>query len=114
MSWAISEDDNGSDWLPAKEAGLAYDSGRTPEAKDSLYHTKLRERIQNRKVWRRLASPPEWLMSPLEMWHQVKGSYEQNAINQEVLENEKLEVLSMTDEYESYFSGADFNQSLYQ
>jgi hypothetical protein len=114
MSWAISEDDNGSDWLPAKEAGLAYDPGRTPEAKDSLYHTKLRERIQNRKIWRRLASPPEWLMSPLEMWHQVKDSYEDDAINLANLENEKLENLSLSNEYESCFEKGAFNLDLCQ
>jgi hypothetical protein len=114
MSWAISEDDNGSDWLPAKEAGLAYDPGRTPEAKDSLYHTKLRERIQNRKVWRRLASPPEWLMNPLEMWHQVKDSYEDDAINLANLENEKLENLSLSNEYESCFEKGAFNLDLCQ
>jgi hypothetical protein len=108
-NWALNENDSGTDWLPSKGPELAYKPGNRPEAKDSLYHTRLRENIQSRKLWRRIASPPKWLLNPLEMWHQVKDSYEQSAMNQEVLENEKLEVLSLADEYESYFSGAAFN-----
>jgi hypothetical protein len=76
MSWAVSDTDNGGDWLPAKEKGLAYESGRTPEAKDSLYHTKLRETIRARAVWRRLADVPSRLAWCDSEWSQIKESYQ--------------------------------------
>lgn len=76
MNWAINDTDNGDDWLPAKGSELSYKPGASPEAKDSLYHTKLRDSIKGRKFWRRIASPPKWLNWCDSQWGQIKKEYE--------------------------------------
>ncbi len=79
FSWMQNEEDHGNDWLPKKDAGMAWNPGREPEAKDSLYFHKLYTLIERRKLWRRLARIPAWLFQSDTEWHQVKNRYAQDA-----------------------------------
>ncbi len=89
FSWATNEEhDSGNDWLPSKPQGMAWKVGERPTAKESLYFHKvyenIREKVEKRKLWRRLTIP-DWFVTPLEMWHQVKNSY----ISDSMLDAEK-------------------------
>jgi len=84
FSWATNnEHDHGNDWLPEKPAGMGWNVGNTPTMADTLYQTRLREnikaKVQNRKLWRRLVVP-DWMSATLDMWHQVKNDYENDAV----------------------------------
>jgi len=79
FNWLKNEEDAGNEYLPEKEAGMAWNTGTAPEAKDSLYFHKLYETIRRRKFWRRLRFIPEWLQQSDHEWHQVKNNYDQQA-----------------------------------
>ncbi len=79
FNWCVNEQDAGNEWLPEKEPGMAWNPGKPPEAKDSLYFHKLYDTIKRRKFWRRLRWVPDWLFQSDAQWHQVKHDYEQDA-----------------------------------
>ncbi|MBX2809768.1 MAG: hypothetical protein KTR20_14175 [Cellvibrionaceae bacterium] len=81
LNWCINDEDKGTDWLPEKEPGMAWQPGRPPEAKDSLYFTLLHKKIARRKLWRRLRYPPDWLLWTDRQWHQIKKAYVVDAAN---------------------------------
>ena len=78
MNWALNAHDSGEEWLPAKnDADLAYNAGRKPEARDTLYFGLLRDKIEARKLWRRIKNPPEWVQWCDREWQQIKSGYEE-------------------------------------
>ncbi len=79
FNWMRNEEDHGNDWLPAKETGMAWNPGETPQARDSLYFHKLYQLIDRRKFWRRLRFIPEWLGWCDREWHNIKHHYEDDA-----------------------------------
>ena len=88
LNWCVNEEDNGNEWLPKKEPGMAWITGNTPKAKDSLYFHKLYQIIHRRKFWRRLHTIPDWLTRSDTEWHQVKNEYEHYAhYQQEILDS---------------------------
>ena len=100
FNWCVNEEDPGNDWLPAKEPGMAWITGKTPEAKDSLYFHKLYQLIDRRKLWRRLSRMPDRLTRTDTEWHQLKREYEQIADNeQKQLDSVPETPGSLWDEY---------------
>ena len=99
FNWMRNDTDHGNEWLPRKDPGMAWNPGKTPEAKDSLYFTKLYALIDRRKLWRRLNNIPGWLNRSDTEWHQVKMDYEQQAVNQPLPENTGSEW----DSYQQHF-----------
>jgi len=80
FSWMKNEEDPGNgDWLPPKDPGMAWITGREPVAKDTLYFSKLHNLIDHRKLRRRLANKPPWLHQSDEEWHHVKHDYKHTA-----------------------------------
>ncbi len=110
LNWCINEEDSGNDWLPEKEPGMAWITGKTPEAKDSLYFSKLYALIDRRKLWRRLAAIPKRLFQTDTEWHQVKMDYESYVYT----EKERLDSLpeasgNLWDEYIHFTTPQEFH-----
>lgn len=79
LNWCVNEKDAGNEWLPAKEPGMAWQTGEAPQAKDSLYFQKLYQTINRRKFWRRIRFVPDWLTRSDREWNQVKMEYQHYA-----------------------------------
>lgn len=106
FSWATNDEhDHGNDWLPEKPAGMGWEVGRRPTAADSLYHTRLREKIkakvEQRKLWRRLTQP-QWLKElgeSLSFWNGIKHEYDQDALMNAEYEREQNDILWCSHQY---------------
>ena len=104
FSWMRNEEDHGNEWLPEKEAGMAWNPGETPKARDSLYFHKLYKTIERRKFWRRLRFIPEYLGWCDREWHQVKNHYEQDA--QRIADEDERWQATLSDYFQTPTLGA--------
>jgi len=103
FNWLKNEEDAGNEYLPAKEKGMAWNTGTTPEAKDSLYFHKLYSLIDKRKHARRLMNRPDWVDRSDTEWHQVKGDYQSYAnrcLPEAEQEHAPASVMSSWQEYQ--------------
>lgn len=84
ITWAKTPESNRHlwpDWLPDKPEGEHWQPGRAVTAADGQYLTRLRQKFQFKRFWRRL-SPPGWLRElrdNLPYWHSIKADYERDA-----------------------------------
>jgi len=109
FSWMKNEEDNGNgEWLPKKDPGMAWITGKQPVARDTLYFSKVHDLIDRRKLRRRLTNKPPWLHQSDEEWHCVKYDYINSAYN------ESLPVTTGSDwnEYQTLLLTTDDKESL--
>jgi len=110
LNWCVNEEDAGTEYLPEKEKGMAWNTGTAPEAKDSLYFHKLYKIISRRKLWRRLNNKPDWLDRSDTEWHQVKNDYEKTAcIYKTKLDSVPESSGSLWNEYLSSFTPQEYH-----